>query len=232
MTGLAQIFDPTAAAIVVGGCILATITRCGLAASHDAATHVLLLPFKRFRYHRNRAVIAPLLGDISKNGMINAKEIEVPDRALNMGLQSMLRRRSFAAFALHQQNHREERLIRRYRAAGFLDTAGDLAPILGMAGTLFALSRLDVGKLSSPPEMIAAISVAVLSTLYGLLLAHFVCHPLARAIERKGKREEENRSAIADWVEKAVPKNARTADPARRNRTVVANHAASNRKVA
>jgi chemotaxis protein MotA len=53
--------------------------------------------------------------------------------------------------------------------------------------------------------MVSAISAAILSTLYGLLLAHFICHPLARAIERRGKAEEEARAALTDWLAHHIP---------------------------
>lgn len=205
MTGLAQLIDPTAAMIVVGGSMLATSARCGVGAARDAAMQILQLPTGRFRYARVRAALAPMVTDIARSGLIRAKLVTSSDRAINEGLEAMLRRRSFTAFLAHQQSHRELRLTKRFRASECLDTAGELAPILGLTGTLIALSQLDPDKLSDPAAMVAAISVAILSTLYGLLLAHFICHPLARAIERRGKQEEEARAAITDWLADHIP---------------------------
>jgi hypothetical protein len=45
-----------------------------------------------------------------------------------------------------------------------------------------------------------AISMAVLSTLYGLLLANIVFAPLARAVERRAETEEDARHALFDWM--------------------------------
>lgn len=205
MSGLAQLIDPQAAAIVLGGSVIATSARCGLGAARDTAMQITLLPTRPFRFESVRAALAPMVTDISKSGLIRASAAKSPDRAINEGLDAMLRRRSFTAFLAHQQSHRELRLTRRFRASESLDTAGELAPILGLTGTLIALSQLDPESLSDPAAMVSSISVAILSTLYGLLLAHFVCHPLARAIERRGKEEEEARAALTDWLAAHIP---------------------------
>jgi chemotaxis protein MotA len=205
MSGLTQLIDPQAAAIVLGGSIIATSARCGLGSARDAASQIVRLPTRRFQFARVKAALAPMVNDIAKSGLIRASLVKCPDRAVNEGLEAMLRRRSFTAFLAHQQSHRELRLARRFRASESLDTAGELAPILGLTGTLVALSQLDPERLSDPSAMVSAISAAILSTLYGLLLAHFICHPLARAIERRGKAEEEARAALTDWLAHHIP---------------------------
>ncbi len=207
MSGLAHMIDPFAAVIVVGGSLLATCARCGLGSARDAATQIARLPLRRFRFTRVRAALAPFVMDIEKNGLIRAQLVKSPDRAVNEGLEAMLRRRTFTAFLAHQQSHRELRLARRFRASESLDTAGELAPILGLTGTLIALSQLDPESLTNPGAMVSAISVAILSTLYGLLLAHFIFHPLARAIERRGKQEEEARAELIEWLAEHIPEN-------------------------
>lgn len=207
MTAIAQLLDPFAASIVLGGCIVATSARCGLAAARDAALQIALLPTRPFRFNRVRAALAPMVSDIARSGLIRAQIVKTPDRAVNAGLEAMLRRRSFTAFLAHQQSHQELRLARRFRASECLDVAGELAPILGLTGTLVALSQLDPDSLSEPAAMVSAISVAILSTLYGLLFAHFVCHPLARAVERGGKQEEEARAELTDWLAQHIPES-------------------------
>ena len=42
--------------------------------------------------------------------------------------------------------------------------------------------------------------MAVLTTLYGLLLANLVLAPLARLVERAAAREERERQKIVDWL--------------------------------
>jgi chemotaxis protein MotA len=47
--------------------------------------------------------------------------------------------------------------------------------------------------------IMGSVSTAVLTSLYGALLAHLVCYPLASAIERRGLAEEQNRETLAEW---------------------------------
>lgn len=42
--------------------------------------------------------------------------------------------------------------------------------------------------------------MAVLTTLYGLLLANIVLAPLSRAVDRAAMREEAERQKLIDWV--------------------------------
>ena len=53
--------------------------------------------------------------------------------------------------------------------------------------------------------------MAVLTTLYGLLLANLVLAPLARVIERAAAAEERERQSIVDWlaaqVAPAIPRS-------------------------
>jgi chemotaxis protein MotA len=86
------------------------------------------------------------------------------------------------------------------------DYAGELGPVFGLVGTLFAITQLVPGAASAAAvddptiTTLAAVGTAVLSSLYGVLTAHLVCIPVAHAIERKGEREEDARSRLAEWL--------------------------------
>ena len=78
-----------------------------------------------------------------------------------------------------------------------LAMAAENAPAFGLAGTLLALSQLpaDPGQ-----GMNAALAGAVLTTLYGVLLAQLVLTPLAEAIRRSGEAEEQARDELMRWT--------------------------------
>jgi len=80
-----------------------------------------------------------------------------------------------------------------------LAQAAELAPVFGLAGTLISLSQLPADGLARG-ALGGAISMAVLTTLYGLLLANLLLAPLARMVERKAKAEEEERQRLIDWL--------------------------------
>jgi chemotaxis protein MotA len=56
---------------------------------------------------------------------------------------------------------------------------------------------------------------AVHTTLYGALLAHLVCHPLAAAIARRARAEQRARAALAEWFLAQLARCTPAAPPAR-----------------
>ncbi|MFA7604638.1 MAG: MotA/TolQ/ExbB proton channel family protein, partial [Novosphingobium sp.] len=89
------------------------------------------------------------------------------------------------------------------RAMRTLAQAAELAPVFGLAATLFSLSQLPADGIDRHAYM-GAISMAVSATLYGLLLANLVLAPLARAVERAASAEEAERQKLVDWLARQV----------------------------
>ncbi|MBL4836227.1 MAG: MotA/TolQ/ExbB proton channel family protein, partial [Kordiimonadaceae bacterium] len=71
---------------------------------------------------------------------------------------------------------------RHMRAVEFLRRAGDVAPAMGLIGTLIGLVRM-LGNLDNASTMGPAMAVALLTTFYGAVLAHLVFIPLAAKTE-------------------------------------------------
>ncbi|MBC7158885.1 MAG: MotA/TolQ/ExbB proton channel family protein [Porphyrobacter sp.] len=115
---------------------------------------------------------------------------------------ALIRRRSLAALHEEHERHRAARLARAQSAAGVFDQAAELAPVLGLAGTLLSLGGLSVQAAGG--DTAGAIGTAVTTTLYGLLLANFVFAPLGAAIARRSRAEEAARQTLLDWLEGAV----------------------------
>ncbi len=77
---------------------------------------------------------------------------------------------------------------RRARAAAVLRRAGEIAPALGLIGTLIGLVQM-LGRLETPASLGPAMALAILTTLYGAMLAHVVLLPLADRLERLADEE-------------------------------------------
>ena len=94
----------------------------------------------------------------------------------------------------------ERRLQARYAAIGILRRAGETAPGMGLVGTLIGLVRL-LGALDRPELIGPAMAVALLTTLYGAILANGLLLPLADRLESLLAAEAANlRSAILGFV--------------------------------
>jgi chemotaxis protein MotA len=79
-------------------------------------------------------------------------------------------------------------LARHQRAAALLRRAGEVAPAMGLVGTLVGLVRM-LSSLDNPASIGPAMAVAILATLYGAVLANMVLLPLAHKLERNSGSE-------------------------------------------
>ncbi len=77
-----------------------------------------------------------------------------------------------------------------HRLASILHRAGDIAPAMGLIGTLIGLVQM-MGQLSSPDKLGPAMALALLTTLYGAVIAQVWCLPLAaRALARAETQQD------------------------------------------
>lgn len=73
---------------------------------------------------------------------------------------------------------------RRGAAVAVLRRAAETAPAMGLIGTLLGLVQM-LAQLSDPDAIGPAMALALLTTLYGALIAHAVVLPLAERIESR-----------------------------------------------
>ncbi|HEX8374192.1 MAG TPA: MotA/TolQ/ExbB proton channel family protein, partial [Geminicoccaceae bacterium] len=67
------------------------------------------------------------------------------------------------------------------RAVLLLRRAADVAPAMGLVGTLIGLVQM-LGTLDRPDAIGPAMAVALLTTLYGAMIAHMLLLPLAERV--------------------------------------------------
>jgi len=79
-------------------------------------------------------------------------------------------------------------LARHDRSAGVLRRAGEVAPAMGLIGTLIGLIQM-LGQLENPSTIGPAMAVALLTTFYGAVLAHMLFLPIANKLERNATNE-------------------------------------------
>jgi chemotaxis protein MotA len=79
------------------------------------------------------------------------------------------------------------------------DAMGAAAPAFGMIGTLIGLVQM-LGNLSDPSGIGAGMAVALLTTLYGSILANLVFIPLAGKLDMRSKEEVISKQLIIEGV--------------------------------
>lgn len=193
------LIDPASAAIVIGGTALATWLRCGTSNCALAGRAVMQLGSARFDAQGAKAELAAQVNEIHQDGLIRAQPHHFGDREFDEATDALIGRRSVAALLSAHERHKAHRTQIAARASGTLAQAAELAPVFGLAGTLISLSQMPVEGIAKGAYA-GAIGMAVLTTLYGLLLANLLLAPLARAIDRAANAEEQQRQDIVDWL--------------------------------
>lgn len=190
---ISQILQPTAAMIVFGGTIGATMIQFPLRTflrAMKAAKTVLIEP-------KNQA--AQLIEDIvgfatiaRKDGIVSL-EGSIPDtthpflrRALMMaidGADSAAMRLALET-SINQSEEEGEDIAKVY------ETAGGYAPTIGIIGAVLGLIQV-MSHLSEIEKVGEGIATAFVATIYGVGFANIICLPLG------GKLKLRNREAIA-----------------------------------
>ena len=212
-----NLLDGPSMAIVVGGTLVATALRVGSADCRIAVRAIAGLLRPRFRADRGKADFAAQVSQIRQDGVLRARPAKSGDGEFDEATEAFFHTRSVEGLLERHEAHRKQRLADAGTAARTLAQGADLAPIFGLAGTLVSLSQLPAEGLQRGMFM-GAISMSVLTTLYGLLLANIVLGPLSRGVERRAHAEDLARHEVMEWiagqVAQALPILPRDATPA------------------
>lgn len=186
---VAAFLDWPSALIVVGGTFFVVMARHSLETfvAHLAALSRLVakpqrdvgqlsqtLPEYATRIRRDGPLaLEPQLHDI-ENPLIRTGLTLIVDGADEPRLTQRLQ------FEMDSVNRRDESIIAAWQ------TWADVAPAMGMIGTLVGLVQM-LGGMSDPGSIGPAMAVALLTTLYGALIANVIATPIAeklRALHR------------------------------------------------
>lgn len=196
---LMNLVDGPSAAIVLGGTLLATVLRAGVGDCRHTIARLGQLTSPAFDAPAARAELAQQIQEIRRDGLLRAVPHHYNDEEFDEATGALIDNRSLKALLVTHEKHQRRRLGQSTRAVRTLAQGADLAPVFGLAGTLVSLSQLPAEGVAHG-AFAGAISMAVVTTLYGLLLANLVLAPLSRVIERRAMAEERERQALIDWL--------------------------------
>lgn len=152
-----------------------TLLRHGQRNPNEEALKVLKIAVEA-RKHNDVLMLERLLPRLKGTPFLMKAISLVVDGSEPDEIEQIMRREASTASARHM------------RAVDFLRRAGDVAPAMGLIGTLIGLVRM-LGSLDNPTEIGPAMAVALLTTLYGAVLAHLVFIPLAAKTEHSTEEE-------------------------------------------
>lgn len=123
-----------------------------------------------------------------KDGLLSLEDYKTEDSFLNRGL--MLVVDGAEADAVESVLVTDIRYFRQRHKHGqdILKSMGEAAPAFGMIGTLIGLV-LMLSNMQDVAQLGPAMAVAILTTLYGSLIANLIALPLAKKLEIRSKEE-------------------------------------------
>jgi chemotaxis protein MotA len=194
--------DVPSIVIVIGGCCAAVLTAFPLAT-------VLQLPkvmTKAIKMPGSapQALIEQIVGfaEIARRDGILALESmtdEMNDDLLITGIKMAVDGTDPELIEQILEAEVDNTLDRHSAGKGLLDAAGRYAPAFGMIGTLIGLVAM-LANMSDPSAIGAGMAAALLTTLYGAILANVVFLPIADKLALKSTEEMLLKSIIIKGV--------------------------------
>lgn len=189
---LDRFFDPLSLLIVVGGTIVGTLvsaTRGDLARALAA-----LKPFFRANPVEEGRIADRAVRRIQRiseyKGFGCADRVKTPVDFVHRAACRLADAEGSHDFSIWAREETEDRRARHEAAIAVWRHAADLAPAMGMIGTVVGLTGM-FAQMSDPAAMGPGMAIAMLTTLYGLLVAACIANPVATRLERLARAEEQ-----------------------------------------
>lgn len=137
--------------------------------------------------------VVELANTARKGGLLALESVEVSHPFLGKGVQMLVD--GFDEAVVREMLEKDIRLSAdRHSWGGKVFMAiGDVGPAMGMIGTLIGLVQM-LSNMDDPKAIGPAMAVALLTTLYGAMLATMVSLPMADKLDMR--REEEKRAKM------------------------------------
>ena len=182
--GLGSYIDVPSILIVFGGSFFAVMYTAPLPVyfgAYGAFGKAFKPPVKKMDELITR--IVELAGIARKDGMMALEGQETPDTFFDNGLQMLVDGADEEKLTVQLKKELKAMVTRHEKNIGVAQSWVDIAPAMGMIGTLVGLVAM-LGNMADPKAIGPAMAVALLTTLYGAMIANTIFMPIV--IKLKG----------------------------------------------
>lgn len=134
-----------------------------------------------------------------KDGVLALENVDIKNRFFKQGIQSVVDGLDADVIEEVMMKDIAMTVERHTRGQQIFKVVGDVAPAMGMIGTLIGLVQM-LSNLSDPSSLGPAMAVAMLTTLYGAMLANLVALPIAEKLELRSQEERTIKTLIMEIV--------------------------------
>ncbi|RYD59236.1 MAG: biopolymer transporter ExbB [Sphingomonadales bacterium] len=193
--GLAPFLDPLALIIVGGGTALAVVLRTPLGDLTRCISALRVLGRRKFDAEPFLAQIAALTRIARRHGVIALDRSVIADADIAAAVEAAVDGASEADVSALLQHRRLARFERHRAAADVWTGMAEVAPAMGMIGTLIGLVSMFVA-MKDPAAIGGAMAIALLTTLYGAIIASLIALPIASRLKRRARHEAQERARL------------------------------------
>lgn len=184
--------------VVLGGTIMVTMMKFSLGkflgAAGIAARAFLHKPTNPEELIQESIELAKAA---RQGGLLALEDKEVSDDFMKTGLGLLID--GHPAETVKDMLHKDmnETVKRHSDGQDIFKVIADVGPAMGMIGTLIGLVQM-LSNMDDPKQIGPAMAVALLTTLYGAILANMVAKPIADKLAVRSREEKTSKSLIID----------------------------------
>jgi chemotaxis protein MotA len=134
-----------------------------------------------------------------KEGILALENVEINNKDLKGGIQRLVDGLGADEMEAMMEKEMAMTLTRHALGQQIFRAMGEVAPAMGMIGTLIGLVQM-LSNLSDPGALGPAMAVAMLTTLYGAVVANLIALPIAEKLSLRTQEEKIAKSMIIDGV--------------------------------
>ncbi len=186
--------------IVIGGSLFVVLMKFPL--GHFLAVGKVVGKAFKFKTVKPEDIIAETvdLADAArKGGLLSLEDKEVSSDFMQRGIQLLVDGHDPEIVKTLLNKEKGLTTERHEYGSDIFKAIGDVGPGMGMIGTLVGLVQM-LSNMSDPKSIGPAMAVALLTTLYGAMLATMFALPVSDKLDVRKAEEELNQSLIIDGL--------------------------------
>jgi chemotaxis protein MotA len=143
--------------------------------------------------------VVELAGIARKEGLLALEGQEITNPVLSRGISMLVDGHEATVIKKALSTEMNEMVARHKMGQNIFKQIGDAGPAMGMIGTLIGLVQM-LSNMSDPKSIGPAMAVALLTTLYGAMIANMFALPISDKLALRSSEEQMNKNIIIQSV--------------------------------
>ncbi len=192
--------NPPSMLIVIGGSVMVVLMKYTLAQFVGAGkTAAKAFMFKSCSPEGLITEVVELADAARKGGLLSLEEKEVSNDFMQRGIQLLVDGHDPEVVKVLLQKDKGQAEARHDIGIGIFKALADVSPAMGMIGTLIGLVQM-LANMDDPKSIGPAMAVALLTTLYGAMIANMFAGPIADKLTIRKNEEATGKALMIDGL--------------------------------